>query len=71
MRKLLVILGLLGSFAGYQINSADIQELLNSSEYTAEEKATAIDEVTNSLENTYEKLQNGTYEFGTYHCNNY
>jgi hypothetical protein len=63
MKRLLVLLGIVGAISGYSVNVNDVQEIFSSTEYSYEAKETAANEVADAFEDIYERFVNGDEMF--------
>jgi hypothetical protein len=63
MRRLLVLLGIVGSISGYVVNMSDVQEIFSSTEYSYEAKEIAANEVADAFEDIYERILNNDEMF--------
>jgi len=63
MKRLLVLLGIVGSISGYAVNMNDVQEIFSSAEYSYEAKEIAANEVADAFEDIYERILNNDEMF--------
>lgn len=63
MKRLLVLLGIVGSISGYAINMNDVQEIFSNTEYSYEAKEVVANEVANAFEDIYERILNNDEMF--------
>ena len=63
MKRLLVLLGIVGSISGYAVNMNDVQEIFSSVEYSYEAKEIAANEVADAFEDIYERILNNDEMF--------
>jgi hypothetical protein len=62
MKKLLLLISLISSIGGttyYTVDTTVFEDIMSSVEYTEDQKTTAYDIVSESLENQYNKITNG------------
>ena len=71
MRKLIAILGLLGTLTGFAIKESDIIDIFDSDEYSDSAKEAVLEIVTEKMESIYDGLLNDpSYDpFGPHFCN--